>query len=95
MIKRVFESIRPLLEPLVTPEQLKPHPVKELKELCQKEHYTLARDVVCDEKGVPCVSVEVEVNGVTYGGWGSGASKKTAEKIASRQVLKKLKEKRK
>ncbi|KAK8466581.1 hypothetical protein PHAVU_008G129200 [Phaseolus vulgaris] len=30
----VWQSIRPLLEPLVTPETLKLHPIRELNELC-------------------------------------------------------------
>lgn len=33
----VFQSIKPLLEPLVTPETARRHPISELHELCQKK----------------------------------------------------------
>ncbi|KAI3711420.1 hypothetical protein L2E82_41495 [Cichorium intybus] len=41
--ERVFQSIRPLLEPLVTPETLKLHPVKESHDICQKNHYEVKK----------------------------------------------------
>ena len=42
----VFQSIRPLLEPMITPETMKLNPVKELIELCQKYHYDMKMAVL-------------------------------------------------
>nr|XP_027069498.1 endoribonuclease Dicer homolog 2-like isoform X3 [Coffea arabica] len=78
----VFQSIKPLLEPLVTPETLKLQPGRELKELCQKENF-----VMKEEDG----KLEVNANGVIYVCGLTAANKKTAEKIASMGILEMLK----
>ncbi|MBA0596611.1 hypothetical protein Gorai_013424 [Gossypium raimondii] len=59
----VFQSIRPLLEPMITPETMTVHPVKELYELCQKEHYELRKPIVSHEDGISSITIEVEANG--------------------------------
>ncbi|KAG8390726.1 hypothetical protein BUALT_Bualt01G0113400 [Buddleja alternifolia] len=89
----VFESMRPLLEPLVTPATLRLHPIRELTELCQKEHYNLKKPLFSSQNGVACVTVEVEANGVVHKMTCSEADKKTAKKLAHKAVLKSLKEK--
>lgn len=86
----VFQSIRPLLEPLITPETVKLHPARELDELCQKEHYEIKR-VVVSQNGKASVTIEVEANGVKHKHT-STSDKRTATKLASKEVLKSLKE---
>nr|XP_017225094.1 PREDICTED: endoribonuclease Dicer homolog 2-like isoform X3 [Daucus carota subsp. sativus] len=88
----VFDSIRPLLEPLVSPDTLKLQPVRELHQLCQKENYVLKKSVVSCEKGVAAVTVEVEANGIIHRESCTAANKAEAKKLASKAVLKSLKE---
>ncbi|XP_022864745.1 endoribonuclease Dicer homolog 2-like [Olea europaea var. sylvestris] len=88
----VFESIRPLLEPMVTLETLRLHPVRELSELCQKQHFTFKKPVVFRENGVSFVEVEVEADGFVHKESRSASDKKTAERLACKAVLNSLKE---
>ncbi|KAL6980466.1 hypothetical protein U1Q18_022104 [Sarracenia purpurea var. burkii] len=90
--ERVLQSIRPLLEPMITPETLKLHPVRELTELCQREHYIMKKCTVSHDQGVASITIEVEVNGVAYRHTCTASDKKTAKKLASKAVLKSLKE---
>ncbi|XP_065874496.1 endoribonuclease Dicer homolog 2-like isoform X2 [Euphorbia lathyris] len=87
----LFKSIRPLLEPLVTPETIKLHPVRELTELCQKEHFNRKKSIVFRKNSMSCVTVEVEANGVVYTNTSEAADKKTAKRLASKEVLRALK----
>lgn len=90
--QRVFDSIRPLLEPLITPETLQLHPVRELSEMCQKRNYTLMRPAVtCDDNGFS-LTVEVEADGVIYKHTSRADNRKTAQRVASKEVLKSLKQ---
>ncbi|GAA0158861.1 hypothetical protein LIER_15782 [Lithospermum erythrorhizon] len=82
----VFRCMRPLLEPLVTPETVKLHPVRELNELCQKENYVIKK-----RRETGKFSVEVIANGVTYEHSSSVSDKKSAKKFACKWVLEKLK----
>ncbi|CAL0309193.1 unnamed protein product [Lupinus luteus] len=86
----VWQSIRPLLEPLITPETLKLHPVRELSELCQREGYT--QSITFSRKdGVICARVEVDANGVMHQYEYSGCvNKPTAKKLACKEILKSL-----
>ncbi|KAK9673490.1 hypothetical protein RND81_12G170800 [Saponaria officinalis] len=88
----VAKSIVPLLEPLVTPETLKLHPVRELHDLCQKYHYNIGKPVRSCENGVPSITLEVEANGSIYKHTCKAMDKTLANKIASRVILKSLKE---
>ncbi|KAK8582828.1 hypothetical protein V6N13_069596 [Hibiscus sabdariffa] len=88
----VFRSIRPLLEPMITPETLTIHPVKELHELCQKEHYERRKPVVSRDNGVYSITIEVEANGRVFKHTSTASDKKMAKKLASKEVLKSLKE---
>ncbi|PSS04962.1 Endoribonuclease [Actinidia chinensis var. chinensis] len=88
----VFMSIRPLLEPMITPETVKFHPIRELNELCQKEHYVKKKAIVSRDKGVSSVTIEVEANGVTHKYTHTASDKPMAKKLAAKDVLKSLKE---
>nr|AUH15438.1 dicer-like 2 protein [Dimocarpus longan] len=88
----VFQSIRPLLEPLITPETMKFHPVRELNEICQKEHFEMKKPLVSQINGRPSVTIEVEANGAVFNHTASASDKKTAKKVACKEVLKALKE---
>ncbi|XP_057984824.1 endoribonuclease Dicer homolog 2 isoform X9 [Hevea brasiliensis] len=89
----VFRSIRPLLEPLVTLETLRLNPTKELNELCQIKHFKKKNPFVPLNNGMSSVTVEVKANGVKFKHTSTAANKKTAEKLASKEVLRVLKEK--
>jgi endoribonuclease Dicer len=89
----VFKSIRPLLEPLVTPQTLKPHPIRELTDLCQKNHFLKKKPQVSSENGVSTLTIEIDANGVIYKYTSSASDKQMAKKIASKNLLKMLKEK--
>ncbi|XP_029129825.1 endoribonuclease Dicer homolog 2 isoform X2 [Cajanus cajan] len=88
----VWESIRPLLEPLVTPETLKLHPIRELNELCQKRNYQVIRDTGSRKDGVTSYRMEVEADGVIHQFEYLGpALKDTAKKIVCKEILNSLK----
>ncbi|KAL9315523.1 hypothetical protein ACSQ67_016524 [Phaseolus vulgaris] len=89
----VWQSIRPLLEPLVTPETLKLHPIRELNELCQKRSYNIIQDIVTRKDGVTNYRMEVEADGITHQFEYLGpALKNTAKKIVHKEILISLKE---
>lgn len=90
--EKVFESIRPLLEPLVTPETVKQHPAKELNERCQQMHYDMKKPVKCSGRGQTSVTIEVKANGVTYKHTEKSSDKDIAKKVACKKVLKALKQ---
>ncbi|XP_019419125.1 PREDICTED: endoribonuclease Dicer homolog 2-like isoform X2 [Lupinus angustifolius] len=86
----VWQSIRPLLEPLITPETLKLHPVRELTELCQREGYT-PNITISSKDGVSCARVEVDANGVIHQYEYNGCvDKNTAKKLACKEILKSM-----
>ena len=87
----VFQSIRPLLEPLITPETVKCHPAKELNELCQKMHYDMKK-LKCFENGKASVTIKVVANERIYEHTSRLKDKKVAKKIACKEVLKSLKQ---
>ncbi|KAI3783735.1 hypothetical protein L1987_42821 [Smallanthus sonchifolius] len=89
---QVFKSIRPLLEPLVTPETLRLHPVKELHDLCQKNHYEIKKTAKRAEDGTMCFSLEIESEGKVFKESYMSTDKKMAERLASKNVLKLIKE---
>nr|XP_027105516.1 endoribonuclease Dicer homolog 2-like [Coffea arabica] len=85
----VFRSIKPLLEPLVTPETLKLQPVRELEELCAKEQFVMNK-AVRYENGEVSVKLEVHANGAPHRCQLSAANKDAAEKKASVAILEML-----
>ncbi|CAB4316121.1 unnamed protein product [Prunus armeniaca] len=90
--KIVFQSISPLIQPLVTPETIRLHPVRELNEHCQKMHYNLKKPVKSFQNNVATITIEVEANGFTYKHSSTASNKKTALKLACKEVLRSLKE---
>ncbi|XP_050208113.1 endoribonuclease Dicer homolog 2-like [Mercurialis annua] len=89
----VFNSIRPLLEPLITPETIKLHPIRELVELCQKEHFDKKKSVASRCNGMSSVTVEVEANDILYAHTSTSSDKKVAKRLACKEVLRVLKDK--
>ncbi|GJW07505.1 endoribonuclease Dicer homolog 2-like protein [Tanacetum coccineum] len=89
--EQVFASIMPLLEPLVTPETLKLHPVKELHDLVQKNHYEMRKHTKRSEDGTISFTIEVEAQGIIYKETCQTQDKKMAERLASKSVLKLIK----
>ncbi|XP_057430134.1 endoribonuclease Dicer homolog 2-like [Lotus japonicus] len=87
----VWRSIRPLLEPLVTPETFKLHPAAELHILCQRRNYTLKEDLYREEDVLNC-TIKVETNdGVIHQHKYRGlADRRTAKKLACKEILKSL-----
>ncbi|KAK2990484.1 hypothetical protein RJ640_011651 [Escallonia rubra] len=81
----VFRGIGPLLEPMVTPETVRIHPVRELTELCQKEHYNMKKPYPSCDNGVKSMTVEVEANGIVYKVSCSAADKKMAKSWPAKQ----------
>ncbi|KAG2395488.1 Endoribonuclease Dicer-like protein [Vigna angularis] len=89
----VWQSIKPLLEPLVTPETLRLHPVRELNELCQKRSYNIIQEDVSRKDGVTRFKMEVEADGVIHQHEYIGSALKgTAKKIVCKEILNSLKE---
>lgn len=84
---KVWEVFRPLLEPLVTPETLKLHPVTELQELCQKKGKYL--DYEHSRIG-NIVTAQVLIDGKIVG-IGENQRKDLARRVAAKNALDELK----
>lgn len=80
------------MEPLVTPETVRLQPARELNELCQKQHFDLKKLIHTGINVVATVTVEVEANGRVFKHTSTADDKKTAKKLACKEVLKSLKE---
>ncbi|KAL7586046.1 endoribonuclease Dicer homolog 2 [Lactuca sativa] len=91
---KVFQSIRPLLDPLVTPETLKLHPVKELHDICQKNHFEMKKSAKrgTTDDGTISFTIEIVKDNIVLKDSCMAADKKMAERLASKSVLKLLKE---
>ncbi|XP_010549776.1 PREDICTED: endoribonuclease Dicer homolog 2 isoform X2 [Tarenaya hassleriana] len=87
----VFASIQPLLGCMVTPETLKIHPVRELTELCQKEHFEIKKEKGF-KNGKAYFTVEVKANRETFVHTSKAPHKDTAKRLAYLEVLKSLKD---
>ncbi|KAK1272022.1 hypothetical protein QJS04_geneDACA021027 [Acorus gramineus] len=87
----VWKSIRPLLEPLVSPDTIKYHPVKELEDICRRKSYlyTFSKS---HENGVASITAEVEADGAIYKETKTGKNKKEAKALAAEAMLKFLKD---
>ncbi|XP_062215252.1 endoribonuclease Dicer homolog 2a-like isoform X2 [Phragmites australis] len=91
--EKVWTAMERLLGPLATPETVKPDPVMELKELCERRKYpepsySLTRD---DGVGVTRVVAEVEASGTVHSRTGKGRNKDVAKVLAANALLKELK----
>lgn len=87
----VWRVFQPLLEPMVTPETLPMHPVRELQERCQQQAEGLEYKAT---RSGNLATVEVYVDGVQVG-LAQNPQKKMAQKLAARNALVALKEKEK
>ncbi|RAL54301.1 hypothetical protein DM860_001429 [Cuscuta australis] len=90
---RVYGCIIPLLEPMVTPETLTLHPVRELYELCRSRNYIMKKPSVTVENEVTTLTMEVEDgNGsVMYRDSCTAPNKAAAKKLSCKNILKMLK----
>uniref|UniRef100_A0A1D1Z5R2 Endoribonuclease Dicer 2 n=1 Tax=Anthurium amnicola TaxID=1678845 RepID=A0A1D1Z5R2_9ARAE len=86
----VWKSIRPLLEPLVTPETMEYHPVRELEELCARKAYHKNYSITYEDC-IASITVEVEVAGDIVTAKRTARNRKTAKQLAARAVLESLK----
>lgn len=68
------------------------HPARELNEFCAKMHYDMKKPLKSFENDVATITIEVEANGVTYKHTSKASDKKTGIKLASKEVLRSLKE---
>lgn len=85
----LHQVFQPLLEPLVTPETLPMHPIRELQERCQQQAEGLEYKA---SRAGNVATVEVFVDGVQIG-VAQNPQKKMAQKLAARNALVVLKEK--
>jgi endoribonuclease Dicer len=90
--ERVFQSMRPLLDPLITPETVVLQPAKELSDLCAKEHYIMKKPIKSINNGTSSFTIEVEADGIFFNHTATAANKDMAKKVASKVVLDSLKE---
>ncbi|KAL8464928.1 hypothetical protein ACS0TY_034422 [Phlomoides rotata] len=84
----VWKVFQPLLQPMVTPETLPMHPVRELQERCQQQAEGLEYKAT---RNGNLATVEVYVDGVQVG-VAHNPQKKMAQKLAARNALVALKE---
>lgn len=82
------QVFQPLLQPMVTPETLPMHPVRELQERCQQQAEGLEYKAT---RNGNLATVEVYVDGVQVG-VAHNPQKKMAQKLAARNALVALKE---
>ncbi|KAK4265991.1 hypothetical protein QN277_026969 [Acacia crassicarpa] len=87
----VFRSIMPLLEPLITPDTVQIHPIRELQEYCRKQHFIMEKPLVSKNNGLACATVRVLANGNVYEKTCQADHKKTAKMLACKEVLTSLK----
>ncbi|XP_050385155.1 endoribonuclease Dicer homolog 1 [Argentina anserina] len=85
----VWKVFQPLLQPMVTPETLPMHPVRELQERCQQQAEGLEYKA---SRSGNLATVEVLIDGVKVG-VAQNPQKKMAQKLAARNALAALKDK--
>ncbi|EPS58332.1 hypothetical protein M569_16483, partial [Genlisea aurea] len=85
----VWKVFQPLLDPMVTPETLPMHPVRELQERCQ--HQAEGLEYKASRSG-NVATVEVYIDGIQVS-VARNSQKKMAQKLAARNALAALKEK--
>lgn len=83
-----LQVFQPLLHPMVTPDRLPMHPVRELQERCQQQAEGLEYKA---SRNGNLATVEVFVDGVQVG-VAQNPQKKMAQKLAARNALAVLKE---
>ncbi|KAH9301174.1 hypothetical protein KI387_012757, partial [Taxus chinensis] len=91
-VGQVWEIMKPLLSPIVTPETLRLHPIREVSELCQREGYHIAWKKSTQQGEQYVATVEVVLEDNTIVGKGCNRSKKSAESEAAQQILMQMKQ---
>ncbi|XP_057839229.2 endoribonuclease Dicer homolog 3b isoform X2 [Cryptomeria japonica] len=82
----VWEIMKPILSPIVTPETLDLHPLRELQELCCQHGFSLKWKFVKRGK-LTVATAEVQLEESLIVATGSKMNKKTAKMVASQQML--------
>lgn len=91
-LDRVWNVFKKILKPLVTPETLRLEPIRELRELCQKQKFGDPKfKMERGTKGDFLMTVTVQVKNETIMEVGRKGDKKSAKKIAAIQALSSLK----
>ncbi|BFI23519.1 endoribonuclease Dicer [Marchantia polymorpha subsp. ruderalis] len=89
-LETVWVVMKPLLSPIVTPETLPLHPVRELQELCHLKDYSVVLNVEQENK-MSRVTIDVSIGDKTLSATSCQMQKKTAQKDAAQQMLALLK----
>ncbi|KAH9304310.1 hypothetical protein KI387_008714, partial [Taxus chinensis] len=85
-LEHVWAIMKPILSPIVTPETLDLHPLRELQELCCQHGFPLKWKFIKQGK-VTMATGEVELEESIIVGTGSKMNKKTAKMVAAQQML--------
>ena len=94
----VWEKIKPILSPIVTPQNVELQPLRELHELCAQKHYKYNWMTITKKGNVNEATVKIEVKeSIVFGegsdvfGEGSDINKRFAKTKAAKHALAKLK----
>lgn len=88
-LDEVWKIFEPLLSPIVTPDKLELHPVRELIELCDSLGYYV-KDIYVRKGEMVHVELSVGLEDAVLIGKGHDSSRKAAKGEAARRVLKQL-----
>nr|AJA90772.1 Dicer-like 3 [Ginkgo biloba] len=91
-LEQVWEIMKPILSPIVTPETLDLHPLREVCELCHLNGYSIIWNKSTQQGKLTVVTVEVKLEDCTIYGKGCKLNKKTAKKEAAQQILTQMEE---
>ena len=87
----VWEKIKPILSPIVTPQNVELQPLRELHELCAQKHYKYNWMTITKKGNVNGATVKIEVKESIVFGEGSDIDKRFAKTKAAKHALAKLK----
>lgn len=90
-VEHVWKIMKPLLSPIVTPETLHLHPIREVSELCHLEGYRIVWKKSAQEGELYLATLEVVLEDYTILGKGCNISKKSAREEAAQEILMQLK----
>lgn len=91
-LEQVWEIMKPLLSPIVTPETLDLHPLREISELCHLKGYPIVWKKSTQQGKLVIATMEVAVEDNTLIGKGCKTSKKYAKEKAAKEILKQMEE---
>lgn len=90
-LDRVWNVFKKILKPLVTPETLRLEPIRELRELCQKQKFGGPKFEGHGTRGDVLMTVTVQLENETIMENGRKGDKRSAKKIVAIQALARLK----